>query len=895
MTTEHKQVKTIDFASLPRRFDIAEAEARWRAQWEEWGIHRWDPSRPRDETFVVDTPPPTVSGSLHIGHVFSYAHQDLIVRYQRMRGRNIFYPMGWDDNGLPTERRVQNVFNVRSDPFEPYDPDFNIEPVSDNVRPRDLPEPRVISRRNFIELCHRVTAQDEIAFKDLFQRLGLSVDWREEYATIDHLSRTVAQRSFLDLYEKGHIYQLEAPTMWDVDFATAVAQAEVEDRERPGAYHDIEFGTEDGGSLVVSTTRPELLAACVGVAAHPDDERYRHLFGKNAVTPVYQAPVPIFPTDLADPEKGTGILMVCTFGDQTDVEWWRSEGLQLRQVLGRDGRILARTFGTPGWESNDPDAANRNYAELVGKRVNAARRIVVEQLRQPANSATPTRRGAPLQGEPQPIQHMVRFYEKGESPLEYVTSRQWFVRLMDKKDRLIEMGRRIQWRPAYMGRRYEDWTENLQLDWCISRQRPFGPSFPVWYRLDAHGEPERDNPIIAGVEALPVDPMSEVPPGYDESQRDRPGGFTGEPDVFDTWFTSSLSPQIGAKWGDDRDHMASLFPMDIRPQSHEIIRTWAFYTIAKAMLHHDTVPWHNAVFSGWILDPDRKKMSKSRGNVVTPVDTLDEYGADAVRYWAGSARLGADTTFDEQVLRVGKRFVTKIYNASKFVLSQEAPAGEITNELDRAFVAELRRVVERATAAFDEYEFSRALEEAESFFWNGFTDNYLELVKRRARSEDDLEGRASAVATLRLGLSAVLRMFAPFVPTITEEAWSWVFAEETGERSIHTAPWPTAEELASVPEPASADSFAVACAAIAAVRKAKTDAGLGMGRPLASLELTASAADLALLGAVLADVVAAANAPAAATAPLDGADGSNSAEAAARFTAAIVPEVQAAG
>ncbi|MDA1256253.1 MAG: valine--tRNA ligase [Chloroflexi bacterium] len=884
-TTDRGWVKPIDVSALPNRFEPEEAEPRWRAHWDELGIHRYDPSRPREETFVVDTPPPTASGSLHVGHVFSYTHQDLIVRYQRMRGRNIFYPMGWDDNGLPTERRVQNVFNVRSDPYMPFDPDLAVDRVDPKTKPRDLPRPTVISRRNFIDLCHIVTAEDEVAFKGLWEMLGLSVDWNEEYATIDHRSRAMAQRSFLDLYEKGHIYQVEAPTMWDVDFATAVAQAEVEDRERDGAFHDIEFATEEGGSFVISTTRPELLAACVGIAAHPDDERYKGLFGKLAISPIYRVPVPIFPTELADPEKGTGVLMVCTFGDQTDVQWWREEGLALRQVLGRDGLIVDRRYGDEGWESNDPELANVNYAEIVGKRVNQARRIVVEQLRDPANSAM-AGGDAPLQGEPRPIKHAVRFFEKGDSPLEYLTSRQWFVRLMDKKDELIRMGRQIKWHPAHMGKRYENWTENLQLDWAISRQRYFGVQFPVWYRLDDQGNPIYESLIVATPEMLPMDPMSDTAPGFAESQRGQPGGFAGEPDVFDTWFTSSLTPQIGARWGEDGDKMDRLFPMDVRPQAHDIIRTWAFYTIAKSLLHHGDVPWRNVVLSGWILDPDRKKMSKSRGNVVTPTGMLEEYGADAVRYWAGSARLGADTAFDEQVFKVGKRLVTKIYNAGKFVLSQEGPEGEITNELDRAFIAELAVLVDRTTRAFDEFEYSRALEETETFFWSAFTDNYLELVKRRSRSEEDPEGRASAIATLRTGLNVLMRLFAPFVPTITDEVWSWAFAGETGHRSIHVADWPSSAEFATVPAPADAGSFALACDAITAVRKAKTDEGLGMGRPLTSLALSGTAEDLSALARVINDVRDSANAS-----DIGVTEGDAGGE---RFAARIEAEVQAA-
>jgi valyl-tRNA synthetase len=858
MTGDEKFVRAIDVDALPKQFEALAAEARWHAQWESWGLHKWDSMKRRDETFVVDTPPPTVSGSLHVGHVFSYTHQDLIVRYRRMRGQNIFYPMGWDDNGLPTERRVQNIYNVRADPFVPYKPDLVINPVPDNIKASELPEPTVISRQNFINLCHRVTAQDEQAFKNLFTRLGLSADWREEYATISSLSRAVAQRSFLDLHNKGHIYQVEAPVMWDIDFQTAVAQAEVEDRERAGAYHDIEFGTEDGGSFIISTTRPELLAACVGVAAHPDDSRYRALFGRRAITPVFKAPVPIFSSPIADPAKGTGILMVCTFGDQTDVLWWREHRLALRQVLGRDGHITSQTFGTSGWESVDPALANRNYSELIGKRVGAARRIVVEQLRNPQNAAVGSR--TPLRGEPKGIQHSVRFYEKGDSPLEYFTSRQWFVRLLDKKEHLIEMGRRIHWRPEYARKRYENWTENLQLDWCISRQRYFGVPIPVWYPLDSDGNRRYDSPIFPRDKELPVDPMSDAPRGYDESQRNRAGGFAGEPDVFDTWFTSSLTPQIAARWGAVNDRMSSIFPMDIRPQSHEIIRTWAFYTIAKAMLHQGDVPWHNVVLSGWILDPDRKKMSKSRGNALTPLHLLDEYGSDAVRYWAGRARLGADTTFDEQIIKIGKRLVTKIYNAGKFVLMQTGPARAITHELDLAFIAELRELIDRTTTSFESFEFSRVLEDAESFFWSAFTDNYLELVKQRARGDGDNDGRASAIATLRTTLSVLLRLFAPFVPIIAEEVWSWTFAEETGQPSIHTASWPAVAELEGVDVPLDRKSFKVASDAIGAVRKAKSDAGVGMGRPIVSVQLNGSAQDLASLERVLPDVTNASNA-----------------------------------
>ena len=638
---------SFDPSNLPRHYDAARREEHFRRWWEQAGVYRYDPDHRRDQAFVVDTPPPTVSGSLHVGHVFSYTQADVVTRYQRMLGKHVFYPMGWDDNGLPTERRVQNYFHVRCDPSHPYEPGLELSMATSKAFKSP---PRPVSRRNFIELCALVTREDERAFMGVWQTIGLSVDWNEEYATINDASRHLAQYSFLDLHRKGHLYTAEAPTMWDVDFRTAVAQAEVQDRSTAGHYHDIAFAVEGSErELVISTTRPELLAACVGVAAHPDDARYRDLFGQRAVTPLFRARVPIFATELADPEKGTGILMVCTFGDTTDVQWWQEQGLPLRQIVGRDGRLQPVTFGSGVWDSADPAAANRYYAELAGKNLRQARAAIVTQLRDADGAAGGDQ--PPLRGEPRAIEHTVRYYEQGDRPLEFITTRQWFVRLTDKRQELIERGREIQWHPGYMLSRYVNWTENLQFDWCISRQRYFGVPFPVWYPLDEGGTPNYEQPLLAPLEALPVDPLSDTPPGYEPEQRDRPGGFTAEADVFDTWFTSSLTPQIGSGWILNPERHERLSPMDIRPQAHDIIRTWAFYTIAKAHLHFDTIPWHHALISGWILDPDRKKMSKSRGNTVTPQQIIDTHHADAARYWAASARLGVDTAYDESVFK----------------------------------------------------------------------------------------------------------------------------------------------------------------------------------------------------------------------------------------------------
>ena len=875
---------TFDPHKLPRHYDAARREEHFRDWWERSGVYRYDPDHTREQAFVVDTPPPTVSGSLHVGHVFSYTQADVVARYQRMRGKHVFYPMGWDDNGLPTERRVQNYFHVRCEPGLPYEPGLDLPMAT--ARTSKAP-PRAVSRRNFIELCALVTAEDEKAFMAVWQTIGLSVDWHEEYATINEASRHLAQYSFLDLNRKGHLYTAEAPTMWDVDFRTAVAQAEVQDRPTAGHYHDLAFGVEgEGGEreIVISTTRPELLAACVGVAAHPDDVRYRDLFGRRAVTPLYRARVPIFATELADPDKGTGILMVCTFGDTTDVQWWQEQKLPLRQVVAPNGRLQEVTFGSGDWDSADPESANRFYAELAGKNLRQARAAIVEQLRRPDGAASGDR--PPLRGEPRPIEHTVRYYEQGDRPLEFITTRQWFVRLIDKRAALIERGREIRWHPGYMLSRYVNWTENLQFDWCISRQRYFGVPFPVWYPLDDSGAPDYEHPLLAEDTALPVDPLTDVPPGYREEQRDQPGGFSAEADVFDTWFTSSLTPEIASGWVRNPERHRQLCPMDVRPQAHDIIRTWAFYTIAKAHLHFGTIPWRHALISGWILDPDRKKMSKSRGNTVTPQQIIDNHHADAARYWAASARLGVDTAYDESVFKIGRRLVTKLYNAGKFVAGIVAAAraerggelpdpGKVSEELDRGFLAGLRVLVKRASAAHEEFDYATALAHTEAFFWDNFTDSYIELAKNRAKGEGGVSGeaRASAVATLDFALAVLTRMFAPVLPYIAEELWSWDYASRVpaalngadpeadgvlpASCSVHRAPWPTEREFSAVRQPDSDASFATAKACLAAIHRHKTQSGVSVARPINAMQLAAHPGTIRIVEMVTGDVVSA--------------------------------------
>jgi len=784
--------------NVPEKPTIDGLEPKWDQRWEADGTYRFDRSQPRKAVFAIDTPPPTASGNLHIGHVFSYTHTDLIARFQRMRGKTVFYPMGWDDNGLPTERRVENFFGVRCDPSLPYEPRFDVEALE--RKPGELV---AISRPNFIELCERLTAEDERAFEDVFRRTGLSVDWTQTYTTIDERSRRASQRAFVRLLARDLAYHVEAPTMWDIDYQTAVAQAEIEDREIDGAYHRVRFARADGeGWVEIETSRPELIPACVALVVNPNDDRYRSDVGTTVVTPLFGAEVPIVAHQLADPEKGTGVAMICTFGDITDVTWWRELRLPARVVIGRDGAVSPSRWGEPGWESRDVAAAAAAQGALVGLPSKKARATIAELLRTSGD----------LVGEPTPIRHAVKFYERGERPLEIVSSRQWFVKTIEFRGELLELGRQLRWHPEYMGARYASWVEGLNGDWCVSRQRFFGVPFPVWYQLDEEGKPDHEHPLVASEDRLPVDPSSDAPEGFTQEQRGMPGGFVGDPDIMDTWATSSLTPQIAGKWEEDPDLFSRVFPMDLRPQAHEIIRTWLFYTVLKSHLEFGELPWTDAAISGFVLDPERKKMSKSKGNVVTPVAHLEQHGADAVRYWASSARLGIDAAFDEQQIKIGRRLAIKILNASRFALLLEGGEAQIDDPLDRSMLAGLADVVDRATAALEGYEHARALEIVERFFW-GFTDDYLELVKGRAYGGNGPEAAGSAIASLRFALDVLLRLFAPFLPYSTEEVWSW-----WKQGSIHRASWPSTEAFPVGGEPV---VYEVAAWALGEVRKAK--------------------------------------------------------------------------
>jgi valyl-tRNA synthetase len=817
---------------IPEKPSLEGLEAKWSARWAADGTYRFDRSKNRGDVFSIDTPPPTVSGSLHAGHVCSFTHTDLIARFQRMRGKEVFYPMGWDDNSLNVVRRVSVNYGVTCDPTLPFD--AGLEPPGPKAK-RKLP----ISRPNFVALCEQLTTELEKKYFDLWTNVALSVDWSQTYSTIGGRAQRVSQQAFLNLLERDLAYTAEAPTVWDVEYQTAVAQAELEDREDDGAYHRLAFHRADGWGedIFIETTRPELVPACVALVAHPDDKRYQPLFGTEVTTPLFGVRVPIRPHRLADPEKGSGIAMICTFGDITDVTWWRELDLPVRNVLGTDGRLLPIAWGEPGWESDEPEVAQKHYDELAGKASKGAQKRIVELLRESGE----------LIGEPKPIKHPVKYWENGTRPLEIITNRQWFIRNggrdAELREQLIARGREITWHPEYMRVRYENWVNGLTGDWNITRQLPFGVPIPLWYPVGDDGAVDWDAPLHPTAEQLPIDPSVHVPPGYTEDQRDQPGGFTGDPNVMDTWATSSLSPQIVGGWADDPELFTKVFPYDLRPQAHDIIRTWLFYTVLRAHYEHDGIPWTDVAISGFVYDPDRKKLSKSQGNSPEdPEALIAKHGADAVRYWAAGGRPGTDIPLDLNQFKIGRRLAIKILNASRFVLGLgEPPAGaEPSAPLDLAILDAWRTTIAEATSAFDDYEYTRAIERIETRFWS-FCDDELELLKSRAYAGD-----GSALATLRLALSTLLRLFAPFLPYATEEVWSW-FAEG----SVHRAPWPTVDELPAGGDPT---VLAVAAEVLGALRKTKTEAKRSMKTVITTATVTDTPERLAAARLVEADL-----------------------------------------
>ncbi len=839
---------------VPEKPTLEGIEAKWSKKWEENRTYTFNSSDELRPIYSIDTPPPTVSGSLHAGHVLSYTHTDIIARYKRMAGFNVFYPMGWDDNGLPTERRVQNYFGITCDPSIAYDPAFT---------PRQPTDPKAryqaISRANFVESCQVLTLEDELAFERLWRALGLSVDWTRTYTTIGENARRISQLSFLRLFKQGKLYLAESPTLWDVDFQSAVSQAELEDKDEEGTFYSVRFTHKQTSEPIeIQTTRPELLASCVALVANPNDLRYQAIFNSTAITPLFNIEVPILAHPLAEMEKGSGIAMVCTFGDLTDVTWWKELSLELRPTIGRNGRMLPVDFESERFQSNDPVEAQSNYEAVTGKTTRQARLLIGELLES---------KGL-FSAAPRKIQHSVKYYEKGDKPLEVVTSWQWYIKTMEYRERLIELGNQLHWNPTHMKVRYENWINGLTSDWNISRQRYFGIPIPVWYRIDEAGNIDRTAPIFPDEEHLPIDPFQDTPSGFNNDQRDQPGGFMGDPDVMDTWATSSLTPQIACGWESDGKLFSRLFPMDLRPQAHDIIRTWLFYTVLRSEISEGVLPWKNTVISGFVLDPDRKKMSKSKGNVVTPMPLLELHGADAIRYWAANGRPGVDTAIDENTMKMGRRLAIKILNASKFAISiATGPlppkiAGDdlVICALDQGLLDHLTVVINQATKALDQYDYARALENIESFFWS-FCDNYIELVKLRGYGTDEGD-RAfsyrevlSARVTLLSAIEVIMSMLAPYLPYATEEVWSWFQPE-----SVHNAPWPNStaiQDLTSSWSKKLSDSatevkqndqsldLGIVYQILSRVRRVKTEAKVSMKAPVSELIIKADSATVA--------------------------------------------------
>ena len=736
-------------------------ERKWADRWARSGVYRFDRTRPRVEVFSIDTPPPTVSGSLHLGHAFSYTQTDVIARFQRMRGRAVFYPMGWDDNGLPTERRVQQHFGVRCDPSLPYKPAF--EPPEWPSR-----QPIAVSRPNFMELCSQLTMEDEQAFEAVFRRLGLSVDWSLTYATVGEQARRASQRAFLRLLAKGLAYQADAPTLWEVDFHTAVAQAELEDRQVEGMSYRLRFA--DG--VEVDTTRPELLAACVALVVHPDDGRFAGLLGTTVRTPLFGAEVPVLAHRLAEPAKGTGIAMLCTFGDPTDLVWWRELGLPMRPVLDPDGTIRSVAWGSPGFECADPAAAQRAHDQLAGCPSAGPGSGWRPCCARPARWPRPgpghpdgqvLRARQPAGGDPdQPP--VVRPHRQPQGRPAGQGERAVLASRVDAQP-VPELGRRA------LGR--------------LVHQPPalLRGAVPALVPGRPDGAVDHEHPLVPDEARLPVDPSTDVPSGYLPADRGRPGGFAGAPGVMDTWATSAITPEIAGGWVDDPDLFARVFPMDLRPQGHDIIRTWLFYSLARAHVEHGTVPWAHAVIAGWVVDPNRRKLAKSRGTRSPPSTPWS--GSGPTPSATGRPASGPGSTPPWTRASSG--------SGGAWPPSCCTPPGSCspwtgwpppTDTLDRAMLAGLAGVVDEATAAFEAYEPARALEAGEAFFWT-FCDHYLELVKGRAYGEAGPAGQASAVGALRLALDTLVRLFAPVLPFVTEEVWSW-----WRDGSVHRSPWP---------------------------------------------------------------------------------------------------------
>jgi valyl-tRNA synthetase len=720
--------------NLPKKYNFSESENKWKKYWEKNKIYKFDP-KSNKKIYSVDTPPPTVSGEMHIGHALSYSQEDFVVRFQRMNGKNVFYPFGTDDNGLPTERLVERLKKVKSVDMK---------------------------KNEFVKLCQKTVKEILPKFVQDWKDVGMSCDFDTTYSTIDDHSIKTSQKSFIDLYKKKLVSRKSSPTMWCVNCQTAIAQAELEDKSFSSTFNDIKFEVE-GKELIISTTRPELIPACVCIYVHPDDKRYKKIVGKKVKIPLFGYTVPIFADKSAEPEKGSGAMMVCSYGDRYDVEAITKRKLDPRIVFAKDGKL------------------NELAGKYEGLTIKEARNKILEDLEKKK-----------LLVDKREIEHVVNVHDKCGTEVEFLSSEQWFIDILKNKSKLIKAANDINWYPKFMKARYVNWVKNLEWDWNISRQRHYGVPFPVWYCKKC-GEA-----IVADEKQLPVYPSNSKPLVKCKCGSN---SFVAEEDVLDTWATSSCTPQIVLDWVKDKKgtyedvDFGKMYPMSMRPQAHDIIRTWAFYTIVKGIYHEKKIPWKDIVISGFVLDPSRMKMSKSKGNAIHPQDVLDKYGADALRYWASGSGLGNDFAYREDDILTGVKTITKLWNASKFALMHledfDGKKVKLT-EVDKGIISKFNSIVKESTLAFENYEYAKSKLMVDVFFWNIFCDNYLEIVKDRLynpykRGNDD---RRSAQFTLHYLLNGILKMFAPIMPFITEEIYQLYFAKGEKMKSIHNSSWP---------------------------------------------------------------------------------------------------------
>ncbi|MCK4265049.1 valine--tRNA ligase [Candidatus Babeliales bacterium] len=759
---------------MDKNFDHIKIQDKTKNLWEKENIYQFD-NISEKECFSIDSPPPGVSGTLHIGHIFSYTHTDIIARYKRLKGFNVFYPMGFDDNGLPTERFVEKKHKTKA---------------------------HLMKRSEFIKLCLKETKIVEKEFEDLWKKMGFSIDWNQTYSTISDKVQKISQYSFIELYEKNLIEQKEEPSLYCTTCRTSVAQAELDSQEISTTFNDIEFETEDGEKLTISTTRPELLPACVAIFFNPDDTRYKHLEKKIAITPIFKNKITILPDKLVDKDKGSGLVMCCTFGDQTDILWYKKHKLPIIQAIELDGKWTKKT------------------GVLEGLKVQEARKKILELLKTEQKLLNQKK-----------ITHAVNTHERCKQEIEYIVLKQWFIKILKHKKIFIDNAEKINWKPDFMKARYKDWVENLGWDWCISRQRFYGVPVPVWHCEDC------SKVILANKQKLPVDPQEII--HYESCPECNGKNIIPDTDVMDTWATSSLTPQINIGW--PKDSQIIKMPMHMRAQAHDIIRTWAFYTIVKAHYHNNNIPWKDIVISGHVL-AGKEKFSKSKGeDRLAPENLLKTYPVDVIRYWSAQGRLGTDTAFSENQFKIGQRLLIKLWNAMRFCSEHIKDFSKSTNtpndNLAKWILHEFSQTTKNYIQKFDQYEYTHALENIEKFFWNHFCDNYLELIKDQIFNPDKYtkEIIADTQFTLYEIGFGILQLLAPFIPYITEELYQQLFKDKEGEKSIHITKLEQQRFSYSYPE--SANTINNVIKIVSQIRKLKTENQLSLKVEIEKLEI----------------------------------------------------------